>query len=73
MVFAQNMPLLGKGQEIAQKPSDDPWCLGLAERQEGKDTAFEPGGFGPDPSSVPPQLHVLGWTPETHGVSTSLL
>ena len=66
MAFAQNMPLVRKGQEIAQNPSDRPQCPGLAKWQKGKSIAF-----GPDPSSVPHQLHDLGWAPETHWVSIS--
>ena len=36
MIFAQNMQLVGKGQEIAQNPSDDPRCLELASGRKAR-------------------------------------
>lgn len=68
----QNRQRVGKGQEIAQNPSDDPCCLGLAGWQKGKtSSALEADGSGPDPCSVPCQRCDLRWAPESPWVSIS--
>ena len=56
MTFAQNMQLVGKGQEIAQNSSDDPCCLGLA---SGRKARLLLWGLM-DLALVPRQLRDLG-------------
>lgn len=71
MALAQNMQLVGKGQEIAQNSQMILGVWGWQSGRKARTRLLEPDGLGSDPSSVPHQLHDFGWAPETHWVSVS--
>lgn len=71
MALAQNMQLVGKGQEIAQNPQMILGVWGWQSGRKARTWLLDPDGLGPDLGSVPHQLHDFGWAPETHWVSVS--